>query len=60
VNVKFSHEPVAWLGAVIAVALLVKNVLQHEPISDTVLEPVVVAVSALIVRQKVIPVAKDK
>ncbi len=58
-NVRFSHEPVAWLGAVIGVAILCKDILQHQPITETVLEPVVVAVSALIVRSKVSPVAKD-
>jgi len=57
---KFSHEPVAWLSAIIAIGLLVKNILQGEPISETILEPVMVALGGLIVRQKVTPVAKDK
>lgn len=59
-NWKFSHEPVAWLGAFAAVLVLVKSIVNHEPLTETILEPVLVAISAVVVRTKVTPVAKDK
>lgn len=60
-SIKFSHEPVVWAGAIVAVAILVKNILNHEPLTETIIEPVIVALGSLIVRSKVSPVAnKDE
>jgi hypothetical protein len=56
-SIKFSREPVVWAGALVAIALLVQNIVEGNPLTTTIVEPVVVALGALIVRSKVTPVA---
>lgn len=57
-SLRFSHEPVVYVGLALAVLAVVKSILLHEPITEAVLEPVFIAGSAVVVRSKVSPVAK--
>lgn len=59
-KLSFSHEPVAYIALILAILSVVKSVLMHEPITETILQPVIIAGSAVVMRQKVTPVAKDK
>ena len=56
---KFSHEPVAYITLALAIGSVVKNILLHEPITQAILEPVIIAIGGVIARQRVTPVAKD-
>jgi hypothetical protein len=57
-SLKFSHEPAVYVGLLLAILSVVKSVLMHEALSETIIEPVIIALSAVFVRQKVTPVAK--
>lgn len=54
----FSKEPIVWIGAIIAVAIVVKDFL-NGGLSVESIDAAVVAVGALIGRQLVSPVAKE-
>lgn len=57
---RFSREPVAWVGAILAILTLVHNFMLGQPITSAMLEPVMIAIGTLIARSKVTPVAKTE
>ncbi|MFF5977037.1 hypothetical protein ACFY7C_36655 [Streptomyces sp. NPDC012769] len=56
---KFSNEPIVWIGAVIAVSIVVRDFLNGGLSMDSI-DAAFVAVGALIGRKLVVPVAKTK
>jgi hypothetical protein len=54
-SLKFSHEPVAYITLVLAIGVVVKDILLHEPLTQAILEPVVIAIGGVIARQSVTP-----
>jgi hypothetical protein len=53
----FSKEPIIWIGAIIAVAIVTKDILDGGGISTDSIDAAVVAVGAVIGRKLVTPVA---
>lgn len=56
---KFSKEPVLWVGAVIAIAMVVKDYL-NDDLNMQSLDALAVAIGAVIGRNFVSPVAKEE
>jgi hypothetical protein len=56
---RFSKEPIIWVGAIIAVAMVVKDYLTGD-LNLQSLDALGVAIGALIGRQLVSPVAKEE
>lgn len=54
---KFSHEPIVWIAAVIAIAIVVRDYLSGGLSMDSI-DAALVAIGAVIGRKLVLPVAK--
>jgi hypothetical protein len=55
-KIRFSKEPIAWLGVIILILQLINNIVSGQPIDSTSIDAVITAIGTILGRRFVTPV----
>lgn len=59
-KLKFSHEPIVWLGLAAAIVQFLYAYFSHQAITHVIIQPILTAIAAALGRGLVIPVANKE